>query len=123
MNTFLEDSTNMHLFVAAGAFSCMLKYQVKDCDPNTGEVDDEGYEDEYALEDVDVCVADFMQRVSLANFSAAWEELGPTNELEDTFALSHMTSLNGTTLSALKVKEFQLDGYTWDVVKYFVCYN
>lgn len=68
---------------------------VKDCDPNSGEVDDEGYEDEYALEDVDIAVADYMQPVSLANFAAAWEELGPTNELEDTFALSHMSSLNG----------------------------
>lgn len=82
-------------FTAAGTFSCVLKYTVKDCDPNTGETDEEGYEDEYALEDVDIAVADYMQRVSLANFGAAWEELGPENELEDTFALSHMSALEG----------------------------
>ena len=82
-------------FTAAGSFACLLKYVVKDCDPITGECDEEGYDDEYALEDVDIAVADFMQRVSLANFAAAWEELGPEYELEDTFALSHMSSLEG----------------------------
>ena len=30
-------------------FSCTLKFNVKDCDPNTGEPDDEGYEDEYVV--------------------------------------------------------------------------
>jgi len=43
--------------------SVILKYKVKDCDPNTGEVeDDEGYDDEYALEDVDIGLSDFFQR-------------------------------------------------------------
>ena len=30
-------------------FTCTLKFVVKDCDPNTGEADDEGYEDEYMV--------------------------------------------------------------------------
>lgn len=81
--------------VATGSFSCLLKYTVKDCDPSTGEADEDGYEDEYALEDMEVTVADYMQRVALANFASAWEELGPENELEDTFVLGHMTSLEG----------------------------
>ncbi len=32
-----------------GTFSCTLKFLVKDCDPNTGEPDDEGYDDEYVV--------------------------------------------------------------------------
>lgn len=32
-----------------GTFSCTLKFIVKDCDPNTGEADDDGYEDEYVV--------------------------------------------------------------------------
>lgn len=32
-----------------GSFSCTLKFIVKDCDPNTGEADDDGYEDEYVV--------------------------------------------------------------------------
>lgn len=72
-----------------GSFSCKMKFIVKDCDPNTGEPDnDEGYQDEYELETVDVTVADHVQKVMKASFSASWEEVGAENELEDTYALS-----------------------------------
>jgi len=30
-------------------FSCLLKFIVKDCDPATGEIESEGYEDEYQV--------------------------------------------------------------------------
>ncbi|XP_052090236.1 coatomer subunit gamma-2-like [Mytilus californianus] len=83
-----EDPTQV-----TGTFSCTLKFIVKDCDPNTGEADDDGYEDEYVLEDVEVTVADHVQRVIKPNFGGAWEEIGPENELEDTFALSTVKSL------------------------------
>ena len=32
-----------------GTFACTLKFLVKDCDPQTGEPDDEGYDDEYVV--------------------------------------------------------------------------
>ncbi|KAK2553926.1 Coatomer subunit gamma-2 [Acropora cervicornis] len=66
---------------------------VKDCDPNTGEPDDEGYEDEYVLEDVDVLVADHVSRVHKTNFLASWEEIGDEFEMQDTYALTQMSSL------------------------------
>jgi len=69
-----------------------LKFTVKDCDPATGEPDsDEGYDDEYQLEDLDITVADYVQRVMKGNFAAAWEELGEENELEDTYSLPFKT--------------------------------
>ena len=42
---------NIYLFcLVSASFSCTLKFVVKDCDPNTGEPDDdEGYEDEYVV--------------------------------------------------------------------------
>ncbi|GFS18406.1 coatomer subunit gamma [Elysia marginata] len=76
-----------------GTFACTLKFLVKDCDPQTGEPDDEGYDDEYVLEDVEVTVADHVQRVMKPNFAASWEEVGPENELEDTYSLSTMTTI------------------------------
>ena len=40
-----------------------LKFVVKDCDPVTGEPDsDEGYDDDYQLEDIDISVSDYVQR-------------------------------------------------------------
>ncbi|GFN88756.1 coatomer subunit gamma [Plakobranchus ocellatus] len=76
-----------------GTFACTLKFLVKDCDPQTGEPDDEGYDDEYVLEDVEVSVADHVQRVMKPNFAASWEEVGPENELEDTYSLSTMSTI------------------------------
>lgn len=86
-------------------FSCVLKFIVKDCDPNTGEPDnEEGYEDEYALENVEVNVADHVQKVLKPNFGASWEEIGAENELEDTYALS-MPSLEGNWFQIMREKE------------------
>ena len=40
-----DDATNVTMQLA-----CTMKFLVKDCDPNTGEADDdEGYEDEYPV--------------------------------------------------------------------------
>uniref|UniRef100_A0A3P9APM8 Coatomer subunit gamma n=1 Tax=Esox lucius TaxID=8010 RepID=A0A3P9APM8_ESOLU len=76
-------------------FSCTLKYLVKDCDPNTGEPDDDGYDDEYVLEDLEVTVADHIQKVLKPNFAAAWDEVGDDFEKEETFALASVRTLEG----------------------------
>ncbi|KAL9960850.1 hypothetical protein ACROYT_G034355 [Oculina patagonica] len=74
-------------------FTNTLKFVVKDCDPSTGEPDEEGYEDEYVLEDIDVLVADHVQRVHKTNFLASWDEIGDECEMQDTYALTQMNSL------------------------------
>jgi coatomer protein complex subunit gamma len=60
---------------ASQSFSAHLDFVVKDCDPETGECDEEGYEDTYTLEGVALQVADLMRAVDKPNFGAAWEEL------------------------------------------------
>ena len=49
----------------------------------------------FQLEDVEIVVADHVQRVMKPNFGASWEEVGVENELEDTYALSSMKTLEG----------------------------
>ena len=39
---------------ALGKFSNTLKFKVKEIDPSSGEAEEEGYEDEYQLEDLEV---------------------------------------------------------------------
>ncbi|XP_071038882.1 coatomer subunit gamma-2 [Parasteatoda tepidariorum] len=79
-------------FAVLGTLSNTLKYLVKDCDPNSGEPDDEeGYEDEYVLEELDIVLSDHIQKVLKTNFSAAWEEITAKNELEDTYAFNLKT--------------------------------
>ncbi|XP_072798067.1 coatomer subunit gamma-1 isoform X2 [Vicugna pacos] len=77
----------------ACTFSCMMKFTVKDCDPTTGETDEEGYEDEYVLEDLEVTIADHIQKVMKVNFEAAWDEVGDEFEKEETFTLSTIKTL------------------------------
>ena len=50
----------------------------------------------FQLEDVEVTVADHVQKVMKPNFAASWDEVGEENELEDTYALSTMKTLEGT---------------------------
>uniref|UniRef100_A0A4X1VXW2 Coatomer subunit gamma n=1 Tax=Sus scrofa TaxID=9823 RepID=A0A4X1VXW2_PIG len=78
---------------AAGTFSCTMKFTVRDCDPDTGVPAEEGYDDEYVLEDLEVTVSDHIQKVLKPNFAAAWEEVGDTFEKEETFALSSTKTL------------------------------
>ena len=47
------------------------------------------------LEDVDVLVADHVSRVHKTNFLASWEEIGDECEMQDTYALTQMNSLEG----------------------------
>lgn len=83
------------LGATVGTFNATLKFLVKDCDPATGLPDsDEGYDDEYMLEDVEVTLGDQIQKVTKTNFGAAWEEAGASHcELEDTYSLSSMSTL------------------------------
>ncbi|KAA0203341.1 hypothetical protein HAZT_HAZT008451 [Hyalella azteca] len=77
-----------------GTFTACLKFQVRDCDPITGEPETEdGYGDDYTLEDIEISVSDHVSAAQRSNFAAAWEELGPGSELEDTFALTSLSSL------------------------------
>ncbi|XP_074196588.1 coatomer subunit gamma-1 isoform X2 [Rhinolophus sinicus] len=86
-------TTRQEIFQVACTFSCMMKFTVKDCDPTTGETDDEGYEDEYVLEDLEVTIADHIQKVMKLNFEAAWDEVGEEFEKEETFTLSTIKTL------------------------------
>jgi hypothetical protein len=55
-----------------------MKFMVKDADPSSGEVlSDEGIEEMYALEDMQLRAVDFMAAVAVPNFSGAWEEVRP----------------------------------------------
>ncbi|NXM74968.1 COPG2 protein, partial [Serilophus lunatus] len=86
----------------ACTFSCTMKFVVRDCDPNTGVPEEEGYEDEYVLEDLEVTVSDHIQKVLKPNFAAAWEEVGDDFEKEETFALSSIKTLDEAVNNIIK---------------------
>ncbi|KAK3920493.1 Coatomer subunit gamma-2 [Frankliniella fusca] len=91
------------LTASTGTFGATLAYMVKDCDPATGLPDsDEGYDDTYMVEDVEVTLADQVQRVWKGNWGAAWEEAANLCELEDTYALTSMRSLQEATTNIVQ---------------------
>ncbi|KAE9616521.1 putative coatomer/calthrin adaptor appendage subdomain, coatomer gamma subunit [Lupinus albus] len=77
----------------AGKFSNVLKFIVKEVDPTTGEADDDGVEDEYQLEDLEVVGADYILKVGVSNFRNAWESMGPGSERVDEYGLGPRESL------------------------------
>ncbi|XP_013926575.1 PREDICTED: coatomer subunit gamma-2 [Thamnophis sirtalis] len=93
----LDDAT-----AVACTFSCTMKFTVRDCDPNTGVPEADGYEDEYVLEDLELTLSDHIQRILKPNFAAAWEEVGDDYEKEETFALSTIKSLDEAVKNIVK---------------------
>ncbi|PKA57036.1 Coatomer subunit gamma-2 [Apostasia shenzhenica] len=83
-----------------GRFSNMLKFIVKEVDPSTGEAEEDGVDDEYQLEDLEVTAADYMLKVPVLNFKNAWDSMGPDCERVDEYGLGVRESL-GEAVSAV----------------------
>ncbi|KAL5711204.1 hypothetical protein ACHQM5_021687 [Ranunculus cassubicifolius] len=66
-----------------GKFTNTLRFIVKEVDPSTGDADDDGVEDEYQLEDLEVVAADYVLKVGVSNFRNAWESMGADCERVD----------------------------------------
>ncbi|EFH45403.1 hypothetical protein ARALYDRAFT_491217 [Arabidopsis lyrata subsp. lyrata] len=78
---------------AIGKFSNTLTFVVKEVDPSTGEAEDDGVEDEYQLEDLEVVAGDYMVKVGVSNFRNAWESLDEEDERVDEYGLGQRDSL------------------------------
>ncbi|XP_024376608.1 coatomer subunit gamma-2 [Physcomitrium patens] len=70
-----------------GKFSNTLRFLVKEVDPSTGDADEDGYEDEYQLEDLEVASADYILKTRISNFKNAWESLDSDLERVDEYSL------------------------------------
>lgn len=69
------------------------KLDLLQVDPTTGETDDDGVEDEYQLEDLEVVAADYVLKVGVSNFRNAWESMDPDCERVDEYGLGPRESL------------------------------
>lgn len=86
---------------------CILKFTVKEIDPSTGEPEEDGFEDEYQLEDLDLTSADFVKKVHVPNFKNCWEELGEEVEIVDEYGLGIKNSLEETIETVTNVLGLQ----------------
>lgn len=77
------------------SFQCLLKFVSKEVDPSTGEPEEEGYEDEYSLEDTELSASDFIVP-TYVTFSSEWDRMRGGVNVTETFSLPAMESLKGT---------------------------
>lgn len=89
--------------LASGKIANVLKFRVKEIDPTTGEAEEDGYEDEYQLEDLEVTGADYIKPAPVGNFRGVWEELPPESEREDDYGLGHRENLQDTVETVMSI--------------------
>ena len=93
--SFTRDSPEEY---ASGSFQCVLKFISKEVDPSTGEPEEDGYEDEYQLEEVELGAGDYIIP-TYVTFSSEWDRLRGGASATETFSLSAMESLKGGSTS------------------------
>ena len=71
--------------------SCRLTFIVKEVDGE--EVADEGDEEEYPLDDIDIGISDYTKPLPLPDFRSAWEAMTPDNDLTQVFRLDKYKSI------------------------------
>ena len=82
--------------------SNVLKFTSKEIDPTTGEPDENGYEDEYGVEDLELVGSDYVVPAYSGSFDHIWEQTGANGEEEsETLQLSNIKSIAGMGLFSL----------------------
>lgn len=86
------DETNY----ATTTFTNVLKFTTKEIDPSTGEPEDQGFEDEYQVEDLELTGGDYVVPAFAGSFGNVWEQVGAAGEeVTETFSL-------GTTVKGIQ---------------------
>ena len=87
---------------STASYGCTLKFISKEVDPASGEPEEEGYDDEYQVENIDVCAGDYIIPTYL-NFASEWDKLANAPQETETFALSASESLRDACKSLIEV--------------------
>ena len=78
------------------SFTNILKFTSKEIDPTNGEPDENGYEDEYQVEDLELVGSDYVVPAFAGNFDHIWEQTGASGEeASETLQLSNTKSIAG----------------------------
>ena len=76
-------------------FTNVLKFTSKEVDPDTGEPEEQGYDDEYEVDVLHLSAGDYFLPTYIGNFQGTWDSFGAHNEVSDTMSLSLMKSVQG----------------------------
>mmetsp|Transcript_4245 Transcript_4245/g.12527 ORF Transcript_4245/g.12527 Transcript_4245/m.12527 type:complete len:954 (+) Transcript_4245:143-3004(+) len=95
--------------IVSAQFEAELKFRVVEVDPVSGDIEGEedGFPEEYPLEDVELSTADFMRKVTDADFRTTWDSLGKSGEVLEKFGLQ-FKELDSATAAVLDCLGMQL---------------
>ncbi|BGO90755.1 hypothetical protein NBRC10512_002867 [Rhodotorula toruloides] len=96
---------------ATGSFGNTLRFLSKEIDPDTGEPEEDGYDDEYSLEELDLGAADYIVP-SYAAFATEWDRLRSGATAQETFALTALDSLKTACDSVIEILGMEALGGT-----------
>jgi len=86
----------------AASFSNALKFVSKEIDPDSGEPEEDGYDDEYQVEELDLGAGDYLIP-SYASFQSEWDRLRTGAQATETFALTALDSLKAACDSIVEL--------------------
>lgn len=84
--------TNGSTSFPQGTLSCTLRFLSKEVDPATGQAEEDGFEDSYEIEAVELGVADYVLE-RFTDFNREWEELASGEQSVETYELTAVGSL------------------------------
>jgi coatomer protein complex subunit gamma len=107
--SFTRDSPEEYV---TASFQCVLKFISKELDPSTGEPEEEGYEDEYQLEEVELTAGGDYIIPSYSSFSSEWDRLRSGATATETFTLTATESIKAACDSIIEILNMEPLGGT-----------
>lgn len=74
----------------------------------TGEAEEDGYSDEYTLEDLELSGGDYVKQEGVADFRSAWEEMDEGTELADSYGLGQRDSMQEAVEAVIAILGMQV---------------
>ncbi|ORY66956.1 coatomer subunit gamma [Leucosporidium creatinivorum] len=96
---------------AVGSFANSLKFLSKELDPESGEPEEDGYDDEYQIEELDLSAGDYIVP-SYATFATEWDRLRTGANAQETFALTALDSLKSACDTLIELLNMEALGGT-----------
>lgn len=90
-----KKSAGQHSFPIT-TFTNVLKFTHKEIDPTTGEPEENGYEDEYEIQALELAGSDYLIPAFAGSFDHVWEQTGVSgDEASETVRLVNVTGIAG----------------------------
>ena len=88
----------------AGCSTCKVWFEVDEIRFgiwDAGEAEEDGYEDEYQLEDIDIGAGNYIKATPVGSWRHMWEDTSPDSEMADDYGLGVREGLQVPQISGL----------------------